>query len=80
MAATRAIRALAGPGADIPIIALTASFSTELCRDYRNAGMDAIVEKPINLKKLLDAMAQVVNQHGHAQPGRRDRGREALCG
>lgn len=59
--ATRAIRALAGPVAAMPIVALTANVSTEECRSYIEAGMNGVAEKPIQIAELLDAMARAID-------------------
>jgi len=58
--ATRAIRDLPGAAGAIPIIAVTASVQPELCRSYIAAGMDDVVEKPINLDRLLAAMCKAI--------------------
>jgi signal transduction histidine kinase len=39
-----------------PIIALTANVMTHQIEEYRQAGMDAVAAKPIELAKLLEAM------------------------
>jgi two-component system, sensor histidine kinase len=54
--ATRAIRALDGPAADVPIIALTANADPEDAQGYIACGMHAVVEKPIKPERLLQAM------------------------
>ncbi|WP_158809788.1 ATP-binding protein [Beijerinckia sp. L45] len=48
IAATRAIRALAGPVAHVPIIALSANVLAGQVRDFKNAGMDDHIGKPID--------------------------------
>ena len=54
--ATRAIRALAGPAGQVPIIALTANADPEDAQGYIASGMHAVVEKPIKPERLLQAM------------------------
>ncbi len=57
--ATRRIRALPGPEAEIPILAVTASaFAADIaaCHD---AGMDGHIAKPIEREKLLAILARV---------------------
>ena len=54
--ATRAIRALVGAPGRLPIIALTANAEPEAAAEYLAAGMDAVVEKPIQSDVLLGAM------------------------
>jgi CheY-like chemotaxis protein len=54
--ATRAIRALAGPAALTPIVALTANADAEDVRTYLAAGMQDVVEKPIKAERLAQAI------------------------
>jgi signal transduction histidine kinase/ActR/RegA family two-component response regulator len=58
-AATRAIRALPGRVARIPIIALTANAMVEHRATYLAAGMDDYVSKPINTKQLSAAISRL---------------------
>lgn len=53
LAATRAIRMLAGEAAATPIIALTANVLPDQIAFYRASGMDDHVGKPINPRELL---------------------------
>jgi CheY-like chemotaxis protein len=61
VAATRAIRAMAGPGGRIPIIALTANADPSDVRAYIDAGMNDVVEKPIKAERLLTVLDKVLN-------------------
>jgi CheY-like chemotaxis protein len=54
--ATRAIRALGGRNAVVPIIALTANADPENAFGYLASGMSSVVEKPIKPEALLAAM------------------------
>ena len=54
--ATRAIRALGGRHAHVPIIALTANADPEDAVGYIASGMSSVVEKPIKPEALLAAM------------------------
>ena len=54
--ATSAIRALAGPARDVPIIALTANADPDDARSYLAAGMCNVVEKPIKPERLRQAI------------------------
>ncbi len=54
--ATRAIRALGGRHAVVPIIALTANADPEDAVGYLASGMSSVVEKPIKPEALLAAM------------------------
>ena len=62
----RRIRALPGPAAALPIVALTANVSDEDSAAYQAAGLDGLVPKPIEDATLLDAMARHV--WGTGQP------------
>lgn len=54
--ATRAIRALQTPGAALPILALTANADERDAESYLAAGMDGVVQKPIQPDVLLNAI------------------------
>ena len=56
VAATQAIRALDGPVARIPIVALTANADPDDARKYVACGMASVVEKPIKPERLRMAM------------------------
>ncbi|TNE62382.1 MAG: response regulator [Alphaproteobacteria bacterium] len=58
--ATRAIRALDGPVAKLPIVALTANTMPEDKKAYVAAGMNAVVGKPVQLHELTSAVRQVL--------------------
>ncbi|BAI71988.1 two-component hybrid sensor and regulator [Azospirillum sp. B510] len=58
--ATRRIRGLSGRVARIPIIALTANAMQGDATICLEAGMDDYLSKPINARKLLDAIARFV--------------------
>ena len=62
VAATQAIRALRGPAADIPIVALTANADPEDAKRYIGIGMAAVVEKPIKPERLRMAMNLALEQ------------------
>ncbi|MFI4975738.1 MAG: PAS domain S-box protein [Caulobacterales bacterium] len=53
LTATRAIRALGGPAAQTPIIALTADMLSHHRERYAAAGMNGVVGKPISPAQLL---------------------------
>jgi signal transduction histidine kinase/CheY-like chemotaxis protein/HPt (histidine-containing phosphotransfer) domain-containing protein len=59
-AATRAIRALAGPARTVPIIALTANAFPEDVRACLDAGMDLFVAKPVSRQALVAAILRAV--------------------
>ena len=57
IAATRAIRTLPGKAA-LPIVAMTANVLPEQVREFREAGMDDHVGKPINRAELRATLAR----------------------
>ena len=59
--ATRAIRALSGESARIPILALTANADPRDEIDYLAAGIDGVAQKPIQPDALLNAIRRVLN-------------------
>lgn len=60
IAATRAIRALPGPAARLPILALTANADESDELDYVAAGMNGVAQKPIQPDALLNAIRLVL--------------------
>lgn len=60
--ATRAIRALGGANASIPIIALSANTYAEDKKRSIEAGMDAHAPKPINMSFLLSLIADTLGR------------------
>ncbi|MBX9574918.1 MAG: response regulator [Caulobacteraceae bacterium] len=60
--ATRAIRALDGPAAQVPIVALTANADPDDARAYLAEGMAAVVEKPIKPERLRLAMHAALSE------------------
>jgi CheY-like chemotaxis protein len=61
--ASRRIRALGGPAAETPIVALTANVLAHQRQSYLDAGMDGVVGKPISPAVLLAEIAKL------GQPG-----------
>ena len=57
--AARRIRALGGPVAAIPIVALTANVLAHQRQSYLEAGMDGVVGKPISPAALLAEIARL---------------------
>lgn len=60
--ATRAIRALPGPAARAPIVALTANVQAEHVRRCLDAGMDDHLAKPVELRALAAALSHWLGQ------------------
>jgi CheY-like chemotaxis protein len=60
MAAARAIRALAGPPAEIPIIAVTTAAAPGEVLRYLSVGMNDVVAKPVNRERLAEAIASAL--------------------
>jgi CheY-like chemotaxis protein len=56
MAATRAIRALPGPVAEIPIVAVTTAAAPGEVLRYLSCGMTDVVAKPVERSRLEEAM------------------------
>ena len=69
VAATRAIRAMAGPAGEVPIVALTANADPSDVADYLAAGMNDVVEKPIKAERLLSVFDKVLNGDREADSG-----------
>ncbi len=51
--ATRAIRALSGPAAAVPIIAVTANTLDDQLEEYAEAGMNDVIAKPVDIAELI---------------------------
>ncbi|MEY4554976.1 MAG: Signal transduction histidine-protein kinase BarA, partial [Pseudomonadota bacterium] len=60
--ATRLIRTLSGPVADIPILALTANADPRDEAEYLAAGMNGVAQKPIQPDVLLNAIRRVMGR------------------
>ena len=65
LSATRAIRGLPGRAAAIPVIGVTASASPQDIAQAREAGMEAVVPKPIDPARLIAAVARCLGQATH---------------
>lgn len=63
MEATRLIRSLPGALANVPIIAITANAEPAEIRSCLQAGMHSVVEKPIRVSRLFDAVCDVFEGH-----------------
>ncbi len=59
-AATRAIRAMGGPKAKVPIVAMTANVMHAEVQQCMDAGMDAFVPKPFKQEELVVAIAKAL--------------------
>lgn len=62
LAATRAIRALSGAAASVPVIGLTASAANEDREACHEAGMDGFATKPISAERLLAEIKRVMHE------------------
>jgi PAS domain S-box-containing protein len=60
--ATRVIRGLSGPCAEVPIVALSANVLPEQVASYRRAGVDAHLGKPINPADLMHTIARLTSE------------------
>jgi CheY-like chemotaxis protein/HPt (histidine-containing phosphotransfer) domain-containing protein len=68
LTATRAIRAMGGMAATIPIVALTASAFAAEIKECRDAGMDDHIAKPSGFSELQQAVDMWVNIANSATP------------
>ena len=59
MEATRRIRALDGPIASTPVVAITANVLAEQKSSYAAAGMNGVVSKPVSAAALISEIARV---------------------
>jgi signal transduction histidine kinase/DNA-binding response OmpR family regulator len=66
--ATRRIRTLPGPLAEVPILAVTASAFAEDVQACREAGMNAHLAKPIEREALLAALDCLTEEQPETQP------------
>jgi two-component system, sensor histidine kinase len=67
--ATRRIRAMHVPSAEVPIVALVAHAKKNHCGTYLSAGMDAYVTKPIGTNELHAALAPfLTREQQQAEP------------
>jgi CheY-like chemotaxis protein/HPt (histidine-containing phosphotransfer) domain-containing protein len=72
LAATREIRALAGPAARVPIIALTANVMAGDRERFLAAGMNGVLAKPVTARMLNEALARHLPRgpaEAHPAPG-----------
>jgi PAS domain S-box-containing protein len=66
--AARAIRALPGAPAQVPILALTANVMPYQKAEYLAAGMNGVVAKPISPAALLSEIARLTEESAEAGP------------
>lgn len=64
--ATKWIRAMDGKRSRVPIVGCTADAFPEQLERFRQAGMEDVVTKPINRKRLLMVINQVIGEEVHA--------------
>jgi CheY-like chemotaxis protein len=65
--ATRRIRKLKTPWARMPIAALTASAAPGIADEIAEAGMDAFLQKPLDVRKLAEAIALLTQAAGSVE-------------
>jgi signal transduction histidine kinase/ActR/RegA family two-component response regulator len=70
ISATRAIRSLDGPPGQVPILGLTANVLASQKRSYLEAGMDDVVDKPINPGVLFERIALTLKAARSGEGGR----------
>jgi signal transduction histidine kinase/ActR/RegA family two-component response regulator len=66
--ATRRIRALDGPRATVPIVAVTANALDQHAEECRRAGMSAHLAKPFTQAELLTVVQRAAASRPHASP------------
>jgi|GEM_PF-276037 len=71
LAATRAIRALGGRAAEIPIVALTANAYASEVEECRDAGMNDHLSKPVSMAALGAALSHWLPKGSQSNPRRR---------
>jgi len=64
--ATRQIRALDEPASQMPVIGLTAAATRDEIETCLESGMNAVVTKPIDPGKLIDAIRRLIGDTGRA--------------
>lgn len=64
--ATKWIRAMDGDRASVPIVGCTADAFPEQLERFKQAGMEDVVTKPINKRRLLTVINQVVGHEVHS--------------
>lgn len=62
VATARAIRRLDGAAGRVPVLAVSANVLAEQRAEYRDAGMDDLVTKPIDIDRLADAIRGAVGR------------------
>lgn len=62
VAAARAIRRLPGAAGSVPIVAVSANVLAEQRAEYRDAGMNDLVTKPIDMARLTDAIGAAIGR------------------
>ena len=78
IAAASAIRRLPGHAGRVPIVAVSAHFSTEYADRCRAAGFDAMLEKPIDVDALERAISSLLSGDASATVGRQHLNRAGL--
>ena len=68
--AARRIRSMCGPVSQSPILALTANADPWDAAEYLDAGMDAVVEKPIKPAALMSAILTALQTRAAMEPQR----------
>ncbi len=64
--AARQIRAMSGPAARVPIVALTGNVALEDKESCIDAGMDDLLAKPMSARQMNDALSRIHGRRPHA--------------
>jgi two-component system, sensor histidine kinase RpfC len=70
--AARAYRFMDPQAAQVPIIILSADVTSEAMKECEEAGIDAFLPKPIEARKLLDTIADLVANRSADTPARKE--------
>lgn len=62
IAATKAIRAMERPDADIPIIAMTANAFADDVKRNKEAGMNDRISKPLDARKIISVLSRYIEK------------------
>lgn len=62
IAATKAIRAMERPDADIPIIAMTANAFADDVKRNKEAGMNDRISKPLDARRIISVLSRYIGK------------------
>ena len=62
IAATKVIRAMERPDADIPIIAMTANAFADDVKRNKEAGMNDRISKPLDARRIISVLSRYIEK------------------